>query len=193
MSHLIAVKCLSVPTCPTFFLLFKIFPLGVVLPFKIQSFVNSVIILNNRKYLRKVGTEFDSFLAMKRCSDCRFWVGRCLRGRKNVIAISEACELFEPKTSTGYQLESFLKVKAKLTFKGRLEGFLKRLEGLLFPALLPSISTGFRRGERLEGGPHKCRHLIHLCQKWRKPLGVGPLAPGPPPAPLQAPQKPFKP
>jgi len=29
-----------------------------------------------------------------KCYDCRFWVGRCLKGRLNVIAISEACQSF---------------------------------------------------------------------------------------------------
>jgi hypothetical protein len=35
----------------------------------------------------------------QRCLDCRFWVGRCLKGRVSVIASSQACELFEPKDS----------------------------------------------------------------------------------------------
>jgi hypothetical protein len=32
-----------------------------------------------------------------KCYDCQFWVGRCLKGKLNRIAISESCELFKPK------------------------------------------------------------------------------------------------
>ncbi len=35
---------------------------------------------------------------IKRCWDCTSWVGRCLRGRPNQIARSEACDLFTPKS-----------------------------------------------------------------------------------------------
>jgi hypothetical protein len=38
-------------------------------------------------------------MANNHCSNCKFWVGRCLKGRKTVIASSQACELFEPKGS----------------------------------------------------------------------------------------------
>lgn len=34
---------------------------------------------------------------IKRCWDCNSWVGRCLKGRPNQIARSEACELFLQK------------------------------------------------------------------------------------------------
>lgn len=34
---------------------------------------------------------------IKRCWDCDSWVGRCLRGRPNQIARSDACELFLQK------------------------------------------------------------------------------------------------
>ena len=35
---------------------------------------------------------------INRCWDCDAWVGRCLRGRPNQIARSDACELFVQKT-----------------------------------------------------------------------------------------------
>jgi hypothetical protein len=35
---------------------------------------------------------------IKRCWDCNAWVGRCLKGRPNPIARSDACELFTPKS-----------------------------------------------------------------------------------------------
>jgi len=31
----------------------------------------------------------------KCCYDCRFWCGRCLKGRKNVLASNPACEDLE--------------------------------------------------------------------------------------------------
>jgi hypothetical protein len=40
----------------------------------------------------------------KCCKDCRHWVGSCKKGRRNVIAVSEACELFEPKEVEVYEL-----------------------------------------------------------------------------------------
>jgi hypothetical protein len=70
------------------------------------KFEFSNFLLNNRKNVKKPKSECwlasafsEDFLAVKRCLDCRFWVGRCLKGQKNVIATSEACELFEPKDS----------------------------------------------------------------------------------------------
>jgi len=33
----------------------------------------------------------------KTCGDCRFWVGRCTRGRWNMLCSSPACENFELK------------------------------------------------------------------------------------------------
>jgi hypothetical protein len=35
---------------------------------------------------------------IKRCWDCNSWVGRCLKGKPNQIARSEACELFLQKS-----------------------------------------------------------------------------------------------
>jgi hypothetical protein len=34
---------------------------------------------------------------INRCWDCNEWVGRCLKGKLNQIARSEACYLFLPK------------------------------------------------------------------------------------------------
>ncbi len=38
---------------------------------------------------------------VKRCWDCSSWVGRCLKGRFNVIARSEACSDFSSKQKNG--------------------------------------------------------------------------------------------
>jgi hypothetical protein len=38
---------------------------------------------------------------VKRCWDCSSWVGRCLIGRFNVIARSEACSDFSSKQKNG--------------------------------------------------------------------------------------------
>ena len=35
---------------------------------------------------------------IKRCWDCASWVGRCLKGKPNQIARSEACDLFLPQS-----------------------------------------------------------------------------------------------
>jgi hypothetical protein len=72
--------------------------LGFFYLFNIKSRVSNFL-LNNRKNVSKIGTESEGFTARKRCFDCRFWVGRCLKGRVSVIASSQACELFEPKDS----------------------------------------------------------------------------------------------
>jgi hypothetical protein len=37
------------------------------------------------------------YVRLLKCYDCEHWVGRCLKGRLNVIAVSEACEYFKPK------------------------------------------------------------------------------------------------
>jgi hypothetical protein len=34
---------------------------------------------------------------VKRCWDCSLWVGRCLKGKINQVACSEACSEFSPK------------------------------------------------------------------------------------------------
>jgi|GEM_PF-5103974 len=136
MSLFTAMKC---PNFPNFF--------SIIIK-KTYSLRVELSILNNRKNLGKVGTESESFTARKRCFDCRFWVGRCLKGRKNVIAMSEACELFEPKTdsyqfqiSIEYQPRNVLKVKQKYRLQGRLTEVSKMAESRLLSARLPSISS----------------------------------------------------
>jgi len=57
------------------------------------------------------------------------------------------------KISNRHQAESFMTVKQSFLLQGCLAEVLKMAESRLFPALLPSISTGFRHGERLEGAP----------------------------------------
>jgi hypothetical protein len=34
---------------------------------------------------------------VEHCVDCGFWIGRCTLGRKNMFAISEACENASPR------------------------------------------------------------------------------------------------
>jgi hypothetical protein len=37
------------------------------------------------------------YVRLLKCYDCEHRIGRCLKGRLNVIAVSEACESFKPK------------------------------------------------------------------------------------------------
>jgi len=142
-----------------------------------------------RRLRERISKEKGKFMSWCYIPSCE--ISSRKKGLSFFIALNRVQNFPSEKTkkmSNKRQAESFLTFKTKLTFKGCLKGFLKRLESWLFPALLPSISTGFRHGERLEGGSPQVQALFHhLCLKWRKPLGVGPLAPGPPPAPLQAP------
>jgi len=77
------------------------FPLGVEFCFK--NLGSKFLLLNNRKKVKNPKSECWLASAFsqrdKRCLDCRFWSGACRKGRRNVIAVSEACELFEPKGS----------------------------------------------------------------------------------------------
>jgi hypothetical protein len=48
--------------------------------------------VNTHLTLKKVAKK-----TKKQCFDCIFWVGRCLKGRKNRIAADDACEDFNGK------------------------------------------------------------------------------------------------
>jgi len=45
----------------------------------------------------------------KCCYDCKFWVGRCKRGKVNRIAKDVACELFKPKNGKFEPICDFLR------------------------------------------------------------------------------------
>ena len=46
---------------------------------------------------------------MATCGDCRFWCGRCTKGKLNRIASSEACELFAKGVCTEIMTIEILK------------------------------------------------------------------------------------
>ena len=52
-----------------------------------------------------------SMVAKLTCGDCRFWVGRCRRGKLNRIASSEACELFAKGVCTEIMTIEILKME----------------------------------------------------------------------------------
>jgi hypothetical protein len=73
--------------------------LGFSQLFNIKSRVSNFL-LNNRKNVKNPKSEcWLASASSQRCLDCRFWSGACKKGKRNVIAVSEACELFEPKDS----------------------------------------------------------------------------------------------
>ena len=45
---------------------------------------------------------WDRAHALSKCCDCRFWIGRCLKGKLNRIAWSQACELFMSKNDSDH-------------------------------------------------------------------------------------------
>jgi len=73
--------------------------------------------------------------------------------KKGISFLNFSSEEKTKKISNRHQAESFMTVKQSFLLQGCLAEVLKMAESRLFPALLPSISTGFRHGERLEGAP----------------------------------------
>lgn len=56
--------------------------------------------------------KLELFNKPKHCIDCRCWIGRCLRGRKNKIAWSPSCEKFEPTRTLDLSEEEISTVAA---------------------------------------------------------------------------------
>jgi len=152
-----------------------------------------------------------------KCYDCQFWIGRCLKGKVNRIAVCEACELFKPKdsfiagkelsffidmnriqnfsskektkkTSNKRQAESFLTVKQSFLLQDVSAKLKDYLKLQLGRLTLQAFPDLKKLGKGLKGGPHKCRHLISpSLPKMAETVGGGPFSPGASPAPLQAP------
>jgi len=152
-----------------------------------------------------------------KCYDCQFWIGRCLKGKVNRIAVSEACESFKPKdsfiagkessffiavnrvqnfpsektkkTTNRHQAESLLTVKQSFLLQ---DGLAEASSNPLVSARRSYASSDFgleKGGMAWRGVPTSAGIISPPLPKMAETVGGGPFSPGASASPSSSPLK----